>query len=82
MTAAEAIALIALDLPERPTTADVLYALARAEASGFERGYERAQKPGELVFGPLEPDLQDPDKISFQSVCGLHTALQFPSKVR
>lgn len=51
MSAAMAIAQIAIEIPDPPTSGDLLRALTQAEQSGFERGYIQAQSPGELIFG-------------------------------
>ena len=39
--AADTVAAIALELPEKPTSADILRALIRAEQSGFTRAYRQ-----------------------------------------
>jgi hypothetical protein len=44
------IALIALDMPLKPTSADLLKALARAERCGYERAYR------ELAQGIMTAD--------------------------
>jgi len=41
--AADAVAQIALSLPERPTSGDLLEALTRAETAGYERGKAEQQ---------------------------------------